>query len=262
MACNDAPACVAGRLDTVLYRLGAATTHRDGSPLGMRVREVFRTEKDVPVDVSRWYEIVGVVPDFPNTMMPEMTEARVYRAAQPGAAYPAMLAIRLRGPDPAGFAPELRRITAALDPALQLQRISSLGSIHDRDQSSLRMAAYGVAGATVSVLLLSAAGIYAMMSLAVARRRREIGIRSALGANSRRILASIFARAALQIGTGIAVGLIGFLTAARLGGLSVRELAPVLVIVAAIMTMVGLSASIGPARRGLSIQQTEALRSE
>jgi putative ABC transport system permease protein len=194
--------------------------------------------------------------------MTEVTQVRLYRAAQPGAIYPALLAIRLRGQEPSDFAPGLRRITAALDPSLQLQRVRTLESIHDETQSALRMGAYGVAGATVSVLLLSAAGIYAMMSLAVARRRREIGIRSALGANPRRILASIFARAALQIGAGIAIGLIGFLGVFQLTGGSVRELLPLVVLVAGIMITVGLLASMGPARHGLRIQPTEALRSE
>ena len=57
------------------------------------------------------------------------------------------------------------------------------------------------------MLLLSAAGIYAMMSFTVARRRREIGIRAALGADARRILTGIFRRAAAQLAVGVAVGL-------------------------------------------------------
>ena len=56
---------------------------------------------------------------------------------------------------------------------------------------------------------LSAAGISAMMAFTVTRRRREIGIRSALGANARRVLGSIFARASAQVSAGIALGLIG-----------------------------------------------------
>jgi putative ABC transport system permease protein len=233
----------------------------EGSPLGRRVREVLRTENDKTVDSSPWYEIVGVVPDFPNALT-ELMQVRLYRAAQPGGVYPALLAIRLRSANPSHFAPQLRRITAALDASLQLQRVRTLASIHEENQSTLRMAAYGVTGAIASVLLLSAAGIYAMMSLVVARRRREIGIRSALGADPRRILASIFARATVQIGAGIAIGLIGFLGVFKLTGGSVRELLPLLVLVAGIMITVGLLASMGPARRGLRIQPTEALRSE
>lgn len=65
---------------------------------------------------------------------------------------------------------------------------------------------YALATVTLSVLLLSAAGLYALMSFTVTRRRREIGIRMALGARPGRMLASIFARALWQIAAGVAVG--------------------------------------------------------
>ena len=65
------------------------------------------------------------------------------------------------------------------------------------------------------MLRLSAAGIYALMSFTVARRRREVGIRAALGAQPRRLLASIFSRALGQLAVGVVVGL---LAAALLDG--------------------------------------------
>src|SRR5687767_15915559 len=71
----------------------------------------------------------------------------------------------------------------------------------------MRMVALLVVAINASVLLLSAAGIYAMMSFTVARRRREIGIRAALGADARRVLMGIFGRASSQLGAGIALGL-------------------------------------------------------
>src|SRR5687767_15956041 len=71
----------------------------------------------------------------------------------------------------------------------------------------MRMVALLVVAINASVLLLSAAGIYAMMSFTVARRRREIGIRAALGADARRVLMGIFGRASAQLGAGIALGL-------------------------------------------------------
>jgi hypothetical protein len=57
-----------------------------------------------------------------------------------------------------------------------------------------------------TALPLSAAGIYAMMSFTVSQRRREIGIRAAIGADAGQLLRSIFTRAALQLAAGIAVG--------------------------------------------------------
>ena len=124
------------------------------------------------------------------------------------------------------------------------------------------MLVLGLGVITMSVLLLSAAGIYAMMSFTVAQRRREIGIRTALGADRRRILGSIFARALVQLGIGVAAGLT---VAALLISLDDREVigthgAILLSTVAGIMMTVGLLAAIGPARRGLRISPTEALK--
>ena len=116
----------------------------------------------------------------------------------------------------------------------------------------------------VSVLLLSAAGIYAMMSFTVAKRRREIGIRAALGADARRILAGIFRRAATQLAVGVALGLtvaatLDWLTDGTLTEGNTLVLMPGVV---AVMTIVGLFAAVVPARRGLAVQPVEALRDE
>ena len=75
------------------------------------------------------------------------------------------------------------------------------------ERLAFRMLAAAIIAGTASVLLLSAAGIYAMMSFTVSRRRREIGIRAALGADARRVVTGIFGRASAQLGAGIGAGL-------------------------------------------------------
>jgi ABC-type antimicrobial peptide transport system permease subunit len=177
---------------------------------------------------------------------------------------PVTLAIRLRGATPASFAGRLRNIGAAVDPNLQLRNVSSMDERLRNEQSMMRLVAAGLALVTLSVLVLSAAGIYALMSFIVARRRKEIGIRTALGADPIRILRSIFSRALGQLAVGAAVGVVA---ASLLDNLTEGELmrgnaAIVLPIVAAVMTLVGLTAAIGPARRGLRIPPTEALRDQ
>jgi ABC-type antimicrobial peptide transport system permease subunit len=117
---------------------------------------------------------------------------------------------------------------------------------------------------TSSVLLLSAAGIYAMMSFTVASRRREIGIRSALGAAPGRVLSGIFKRAGAQLGAGALGGLLLAEAVVRAAGESFLddETALLLPTVAVLMMAIGLLAALGPARRGLAVQPTEALREE
>jgi ABC-type antimicrobial peptide transport system permease subunit len=126
------------------------------------------------------------------------------------------------------------------------------------------MLALVIIAVTASVLLLSAAGIYSMMSFTIARRRREIGIRAALGASARRVVAGIFGRAIAQLGAGVAAGVaiaaaVEWLSDGDMLGGQAMVLLPSVVVV---MSMVGLLAALGPARRGLAIQPTEALRDE
>ena len=188
----------------------------------------------------------------------------MYHLAMPGESDGAMLTVRLRGQMPEAFAPTLRRVATSVDPMLQLQNVNSLYASYRENTRAAAQLALVIALITGSVLLLSAAGIHALMSFTVNQRRREIGIRSALGASARGILTSILARALWQLALGVGVGLtmaIGLDVAA--GGV-LMEGTGVLVVpaTAAFMVIVGLLAAAGPARRGLRVQPTEALRSE
>ena len=104
------------------------------------------------------------------------------------------------------------------------------------------------------------------MAFTVAQRRREIGIRSALGAQpSRASWLALFKRAFWQIGIGSAVGMLAaylvgrYVPIEQIGGLPIAGVLPG---AAAFMLLVGVLAALGPARRSLRIDPTEALRSE
>ena len=236
-----------------------------GAAVGRRIRYVGRGGDTSPehVALGRWYEIVGVVSDFPRQTDPTLAQAKLYHAAPPGA-YPMTLAVRLRGTTPAGFTPRLRAISAALDPNLQLRNISSMDAVLRAGQAMMRLVAIGLGAVTLSVVVLSAAGIYALMSFTVARRRKEIGIRAALGADPSHLLRSIFARACAQLAAGAALGVAAAAALEVLTGGEVMKghAAVVLPLVALLMLAVGLLAALGPARRGLRIPPIEALRQE
>jgi ABC-type antimicrobial peptide transport system permease subunit len=126
---------------------------------------------------------------------------------------------------------------------------------------------------TAIAVLLSLAGIYAVLSFTVSRRTREIGVRVALGASRRRLVAAIFRRPLTHVVVGVVTG--GFLIAflaylasqgdgglGRVeGGASLRNVAMLLAYVA-LMLGVCLLACVVPTRRALSVEPTEALRAE
>ena len=237
------------------------------NPLGRRVRYVGRSREagEGNVELDRWYEIVGVVSDFPaHAMHADGSDARVYHAVVPGAFEPAILAIRVRGADPASFATRLRAVAAAVDPVLQLRDLASAADVVRREQGIMRVIGYSLSIVTLTIIALAAAGIYALTSFTVERRRKEIGIRAALGADPKRILAGIFSRVVSQLGVGALIGLlaaVGLETVLE-GDSAFRGKAVLMPMVALCTVAVGLLAAIGPARRGLRIQPIEALREE
>lgn len=208
------------------------------------------------------YEIVGVVTDLgTNSIKSDLVEPVIYHLLQSSTR--ATVLIRMRGADPLPFSSRLRELTSALDPTLRL-RMVTFTDIKQRGVVALRLMLLGSSLVVVTVLLLSAAGIYAMMSFTVSQRRKEIGIRAALGADARQLLGSIFTKAALQLAFGVAVGIVLAMLIDRasdgemLGPLGLR----LLPITALLIVLVGLFATIGPARRGLRIQPTDALRAD
>ena len=227
------------------------------NPLGRRVRYV-STQVDTASESGPWYEIVGVVDDLPaNT-----NTRRMYHPLAPGGAHPVSLALRVE-PTANSVAGRLLDMTASLDPALRIEEVLRLDEIYRELAAGPRIAAAIVGAVTLSVLLLSVAGLYALMSFAVNQRRREIGIRSALGAQPRRLLAAIFRRALGQVAAGFVVGILlallvdYYLPIEVAGGRNVPGVIPG---AAVFMIVVGLLAALGPARRGLRVDPTEALR--
>lgn len=213
-------------------------------------------------DATTEYEIVGVVTNLStNALDPGLVLPVIFHP--PDDATRAAVLIRVRGEDPLQFSSRLRDLTTALDPTIRLG-VMSFSDMKRQATIALRLTLLAVGLVVIVVLLLSAAGIYALMSFTVSQRRKEIGIRAALGADAHQLLRSIFTRAALQLGAGVAAGmalaLVGDVASdGEIFGSFGRALLPV---TAAVMIVVGLFATIGPARRGLRIQPTEALRTE
>ena len=224
------------------------------SPVGQRIRVLAGEHQRA--DSEEWYEIVGMVKDFGWQMPEPQEQAAVYRPRLPMPGADVSLALRVR--DPEAFAPKLRTLAVDVDPTLRLtdvQPLAYVGGGEAKINWTLTSVAWLIA---FTVLVLSATGIHSLMAFTVARRTREIGIRAALGASPRRIVVGIFSRAFIQISVGV---LAGSALAAVFGLGSTRQ---VLLLLAAdgVMLAVGLAACALPLRRALTINPTEALRTE
>jgi hypothetical protein len=239
-----------------------------GDALGRRIRYVRREAGAGPqqVETGRWYEITGIVRDFPAGVSPGMKDSqlRLYHAATAGQVQPVKIMLRVRGGAPSSFARRLSEIAAAVDPDLQLRNVVSLDEALRKEQWIRRLEAAVFAAVSLSVLMLSSAGIYALMSFTVSQRRKEIGIRMALGAARVRIVGSIFARALGQLAIGAALGAASATMLEKTSGddLMRGNAAIVLPAMALFMMGVGFLAALGPARRCLGIEPTEALREQ
>jgi ABC-type antimicrobial peptide transport system permease subunit len=178
---------------------------------------------------------------------------------------PLVTLIRVRG-NAGGLAARLPVMAAAVDPGLTVQQALPLNdSVQLRDRTGLGLVS-ALGGVTLLVLAMSAMGIFSLMSVSVSRSTREIGLRTALGANPRQVMVSVLSRAAILMASGAATGGALLLLIVSVRGSSgdiAEDMAPFvpwLAVTALVMLVAGVLAALGPARRALRINPTDALR--
>jgi putative ABC transport system permease protein len=198
--------------------------------------------------------------------------AGVYLPFVPGTQGAVNMIVHARG-DPLSIAPRVRELATAVDPALRVEQITRVDQVTTPLLWLLGLWTRIIIGLTAVALLLSLAGIYAVLSYIVARRTREIGVRVALGASARRVISSIFKRPLTQVTLGVIAGSVLIAVAAfaiqhteqfRVAeprGLTFSEIA-LLGGYAILMLGVCMVACVVPTMRALRVQPTEALRAE
>ena len=231
--------------------------------IGARVREA-AIERDHP---GEWIEIVGVVGDLSIIEDETSRQPVMYRVGRAGALASSHVAVHVRT-DARTMAPRLRSLAAAVDPSLRLYDVMPLDQVGASEQVlvAVMLRVFAIFG--VVALVLSTAGVYALMSFTVARRTREIGIRVALGADRRRVVSGVLSRAMTQVGLGVIAGavpgslLVAFGAPEVANGAGAGTGLAAFAAIAAFMLGVGAAASAVPMRRALRVQPTEALRAE
>jgi putative ABC transport system permease protein len=238
------------------------TILRGQDAVGQLVREMPAEGKEP----GPWIEIVGVVTDLTDPLNKKPGESLIFRPAPAEAIAPLYLAVRART-NAAAVMPRLRSIAADVDPSARLTEMLTLDAVGEADRVALDFFARLLAGVGMVAMILATAGVYALMSFTVARRTAEIGIRVALGADPRRIIASTFARAFTQVTIGLVIGGIPAAAIVAFVGPEVaatngREVAIATCLIALlIVASVTAVACVFPARRALRIQPSDALKS-
>jgi hypothetical protein len=227
------------------------------NPVGARVRTL---QRGAERELGPWHEIVGVVTDL-GMLFPADWDgaAYIYRAASAAEFDPVVVAVRVAG-DATPLAPRVAALAQQADAGLHLRDIVTLDDIVAQERIRMVVGSVVFGSVLLVALVFSATRLYALMAVAVQRRTREIGIRIALGANPRRVLRSVFARAGRQLGGGIIAGNSIVLFMARRTDAVTPDLLVALLAMSVIMAAVGVLACAAPARRALRVQPTEALR--
>ena len=175
------------------------------------------------------------------------------------------LVVRAAG-KPEALMSQIRAALRSEDPNLAISEVTTLGEIVDRSLGREKLLAKLAGFFGVLALLLSSIGLYGVIAYSVARRRNEIGIRMALGAQPGSVLRMVLTESLAVVALGLAVGIPAALACGRLVSsllYGVEPYDPLTIIgAAALLLVVALAASFLPARRAALLDPCAALREE
>jgi putative ABC transport system permease protein len=215
-----------------------------------------------------FYTVIGVVGDI-KTDNPEFQKTP-YQAYFPPAQHPfpsplngGTLVVRT-GNDPRALIESLKKVVADADPKIPLYDVSLFSDLVTKAFATKRLATVVVSLFSGAALLLAAVGLYGVLSYSVTQRKREIGVRVALGAPATSILQLIVKQGLIVVGVGLAIGLSAALVLSQLiarilyGVSAVDPISLVLSVV--ILGLVASIACLLPAFRATRIDPLTALR--
>lgn len=236
----------------------------EADPLGRRIR---LPSRDGATD-GTWYEIIGVVGHIGVNMQNAEHGDAIYLPVPAGQLNPMLLGIHATVA-PATLTARVREIASQVAPDLVMGSAAVLSDVHQGDWYLIVGLAGGLILLVGVLVALATSGIYAMLSLSVSERTREIGVRTALGQQRRSVVFTILQRSLAQIGVGALLGLpiavffVQQLNDGSAGGHTPAMSALVAVGLAMIIvSVVALVSCAVPTRRVLAIESSVAMRAE
>ena len=232
-------------------------------PMGRKMRRVIAASPKEP-----WLTIVGVVPDMLMEGIGNNNASPVgyyIPIAQSDVGNGVRVAVRTRG-EPGGMTSLVRAAVASLDSDLAIYEVNTMRWVIDRQTWFYTIFGTFFMAFGICALLLAGAGLYGVMSFAVTQRTREMGVRSALGAQSGQLIFLVMRKSVVQLLIGLVLGLgLAMLVSGALQPVlyhvDPRDVA-VFVAVTLTLTVAALIASFLPARRVTKIDPVLALATE
>jgi predicted permease len=229
------------------------------NPIGMHIC------RDESYNPATAYEVVGVVADAHYFGLREALEAMIYVPVWRDTPTSRVMCLRTAGQPPA-LGDAIHREVSAIDPAVPVMNVRTIEQNVDNNilEDRLLMSLSGFFG--VLALLLAAVGLYGVISFAVTRRTREIGIRMALGAERGSVVWLVGRYAAALVATGAAIGVVGALALTKLirsflFGITPQDPAAIAVATVVLAGAAALACYV-PARRATQVDPIVALRQD
>jgi predicted permease len=210
-------------------------------------------------------EIVGVVADIPSFLPGTPAQPEIYWPFQQSPRWASYFVLRTGG-DPTGIVKAVESRLKGVDPDMEA---SSIATLEDRVGVQLRRPRFnllliGVFAALA--LVLTVVGVYGVIAASVTSRVREIGVRIALGATARQVLAMVMREGMLLAAFGVAIGLVASAWVTRFAAKMLYGVTPGDMLTrAGVAAMLGVAAALAcylPARRATRLDPLVALRSE
>jgi predicted permease len=238
----------------IVSRAAADLLWPNENPIGKRLKSAFDTAAD-------WLTVVGVAGDIRFRSLRESTPTIFLPWRQ--SFWQGLFAVRTE-PRQVGVFAAIRRAVVSNAPQVDVWRVDPMSTVLGRQLAAPKLYSALLSAFGLIALVLAALGLYGMLAAFVNERRREIGIRMALGSTPHRQHQEIIARAVVVTGAGMIVGVSGALAASRAMAAALFGIHPAdpVTIVAAcsILLLVTFATALIPARRATHVDPAEALR--
>jgi putative ABC transport system permease protein len=232
---------------------------RDRNPIGMRI-----TQGSID-DPASWKTIIGVAGNVRHFGLGGEIPPYLY-APYPQAAWPSMTIVARLATGGSGTARPIREAISRFEPEAPVGDPQRMEQVVDDSLGHIRFPLILFSIFAALATALAATGIFGIASQSVQQRRRELGIRRALGAGSRQLYGLVVGQTMVPVGIGVGLGLIGALAGTRVIGSLLYGIGPTNLptfgVVAVVLCLVAIGACLVPARRAAHVDPAVVLRED